>query len=289
MANRPCAAGCGLSHMGTFDDVDLERAEGWSEPPRHGRRGPLLAAGIAVLLLAALAGWWWWPREPAAESSSATQAESPPPPPAGSRASAEALPGLNELDPLIRELVASLTSSNLLTRWLATDDLARQIAALVGGAARSEVPLRLLEPLRPSGRFVVAQRGGRTVVDEATYRRSEPLASVIASLDPAAVASVYRRIAPRLEDAYAELGEDDRTFDLALREALEQLIDTPVPKGQIEVQGRAGIYFYADPDLESLTPAQKLLLRTGPDNMRRVQEQLRAFRAELDKVDPPTS
>ena len=40
-------------------------------------------------------------------------------------------------------------------------------------------------------------------------------------------------------------------------------------------------YQYADPELESLSAAQKQLLRMGPDNMRRIQTTLRALRREL--------
>jgi hypothetical protein len=142
--------------------------------------------------------------------------------------------------------------------------------------------LRLLAPLRPGGAFQAEQRQGRTVIAETTYRRATPLVDVIAGLDAAAVARVYRTLSPRLEDAYAELADDDRTFDVALREALDQLVATPVGERAPEVVGRAGIYFFSDPKLEALTPAQKLLLRTGPDNARKLQAQLRAIRAQLD-------
>ena len=41
-------------------------------------------------------------------------------------------------------------------------------------------------------------------------------------------------------------------------------------------------YHYADPRLEALQPAQKQLLRMGPENAERVQDQLRRLATALD-------
>jgi len=273
--------------MNAFDDVELDRPQGLGPSPRP-RQSRAAAVGVLVALVAAVGlGWWWWSRSsrpaPAAAALSARATSAPAPAPA---AAPPTLPPLDALDPVVRELISSITTSPLLAGWLATTNLARQVVALVGGAAGAEVPLRLLGPLRPGGSFAVESRQGRTVVADATFRRATPLVDVIAGLDAAALARVYRTLSPRLEDAYAELADDDRSFEVALREALDQLVATPVGD-RVEVVGRAGTYFFADPRLEALTPAQKLLLRTGPDNARKLQAQLRALRAELDR--PPAS
>jgi hypothetical protein len=66
-----------------------------------------------------------------------------------------------------------------------------------------------------------------------------------------------------------------------LREGLRQLSETPIPDGPVAVTARGGVYEFADPRLEALSPAQRLLLRSGPDNARRVQTQLAAIAAAL--------
>ena len=60
--------------------------------------------------------------------------------------------------------------------------------------------------------------------------------------------------------------------------------ETPIPDGPVAVTARGGVYGFADPRLEALSPAQKLLLRSGPDNARRVQTQLSAIAAALGAV-----
>jgi hypothetical protein len=42
------------------------------------------------------------------------------------------------------------------------------------------------------------------------------------------------------------------------------------------------VYELVDPRLEALSPAQKLLLRMGPANARKVQEKLRELGSALD-------
>jgi hypothetical protein len=139
----------------------------------------------------------------------------------------------------------------------------------------------LLAPLRPTGIFSVVEHQGRARIAPASYARYDALASAIAALDPATVVRVYRTLAPRLEDAHDELGEGEGTFDDALRDGLKRLSETPIPEGPIAVTPHGGVYAFADPTLEALSPAQKLLLRSGPANARRVQAQLAAIAAAL--------
>lgn len=267
--------------MGTFDDIDLERTETWAPPPR--RRKAALVGGVLVVALGAAA--WWWTREPAEPDAPVTGEAAAEAPAEVARPGVPAettLPPLDALDPAVRELIGGLTASPLVARWLATSDLARQIAAVTAGAAAGRLPLRLLAPLRPSGQFAVAERGGRTVIAPQSFARYDAAAAVIAGLDAGAAAHVYRTLAPRLEQAHAELGEQGRGFDGDLRGVLARLVDTPVPDGPIEVVPRGGVYAYADPRLEALTPAQKLLVRSGPANARRIQTWLRELLTALD-------
>lgn len=272
--------------MGLFDDIDLERTESWSPPPpRASRRGSIAGAAIAVVLVVAALAWWMLARpapSPQMERLASSVTAAPPSVPVAPVTPTKTeLPALDALDPVLRALILELTASPLLAKWLGTENLARQIAALVEGAAGGGLPLRFLAPLRPSGAFSVVERGGRTTIAPASYARYDAMAEAIAALDPVSVVRVYRRLAPRLDDAHAELGEGARTFDAALGDGLRRLAETPIPDGPVAVTIRGGVYGFADPRLEALSPAQKLLLRSGPSNARRVQAQLAAIAAAL--------
>ena len=169
--------------MGAFDDINLERTELWSTPPpRTGRLRAIVAGVIAIALVVAGLAWWMRTRPaPSADlermASSVTPAPRPAPGAAATPARTE-LPPLDELDPVVSRLIGEVTSSPLLSKWLATGNLARQMAALVEGAAGGSLPLRFLAPLRPTGTFSVVERPGRTTIAPASYARYDAMADV---------------------------------------------------------------------------------------------------------------
>ena len=119
--------------------------------------------------------------------------------------------------------------------WLATDHLAEQFTAIVQGVAEGKAPSRMLARFRPSTPFAVTERGGQTVIDPRSFARFDGIADTVTSLDAAASARAYRTLAPRLNEAYAQLGITDSTLDAALEHAIIRLVKTPVPDGDIAV------------------------------------------------------
>ncbi len=273
--------------MSALDDLDL----GYSHPP--GTPGPgrnshvaKIVLALSVVLVAALLAAFWVHRVNQTQS-----ATTPPPGPTASarKAPPEALgagpagplPPLAEFDGYVRDAVGRLSSAKAVATWLSSDDLAQQFTSVVQGVSEGHAPMRQLARLRPSSPFNVVERNGRMVIDPASYHRYDGIADAVASLDPIACSRVYGTLKPRLEEAYAQLGIDGSSLDAAVEKAIASLLRTPVPSGDIAVQPHGGLYAYADPGLEALTPAQKLLLRTGPDNARRIQARLREIAVAL--------
>ncbi len=106
---------------------------------------------------------------------------------------------------------------------------------------------------------------------------SLPSVSIAASVDATAVARAYATIKPRLEETYRKMGHPDANFDDVVALALGNLIDTPIPEQPPAItQTAQGLNFvFVDRQLESLRPAQKQLLRMGPEHQRTVQDKLR--------------
>jgi hypothetical protein len=100
-------------------------------------------------------------------------------------------------------------------------------------------------------------------------------------MDSRGLARLYRKLEPLLDEAYRDLGYPDGRFREPLAAAIRSLLATPVPPERVALAPAVESYRYADPRFEQLTPAQKLLLRMGQRNVRRVQAKLRELAAAL--------
>ncbi|MGJ8674717.1 MAG: DUF3014 domain-containing protein, partial [Pseudoalteromonas sp.] len=71
------------------------------------------------------------------------------------------------------------------------------------------------------------------------------------------------------------------TFDAALLKAIDELLDTPIVPLPIEVYSDSVMFKFKDEKLESLSAPQKQLIRTGPENTRRIKDVLRNLQDAL--------
>lgn len=269
--------------------ADLGEYRYQSTSPRLGASAPYGRSRTlwVVLLLAIVAGlgaagvYLWKSRHAAAPAQAGGPATGPaateaPRSPLGTTAEAIEVPPLPESDPVVRQLVQLMSSHPQVAAWLATDGLIRNFTVVVGNIADGRTPAQQLSVLKPRGPFLTRREADGLHLDPASYARYDPLANAVASIDPQAAARVYTTLKPRLEEAHRELGATD-PFDRTLEEAIVRLVTTPTAiDSRLELKGAEG-YRYADPRLESMTDAQKLLLRMGPANARKVQEKLKAI------------
>jgi hypothetical protein len=267
-------------------DADFQTTRPYVPPPRRSRGGWVW---VAVLGVAIAAGFYYFVhrRPPAPGPAAAKDAARETPPPAaapralGAQGEAIALPPLDETDPIVRERVRALSSDLTIAKWLTTENLLRNVARLVQAIAEDRSVAGQVAILRPAQPFSVQHANGRLIIDPRSYHRYDAIATAVASLDAHGSAGLYSTFRPRLADAYVELGFPDTPFDSTLEDALVTLAGTPVPDGPIEVVPRGGTYAFADARLEALSPAQKQLLRMGPENARAVKAKLREIAIAL--------
>ena len=106
-------------------------------------------------------------------------------------------------------------------------------------------------------------------------------------MDARESAELYRRLLPLFREAYQELGFTEQDWEEVLARAVRNLVSVEVPEGPLEVREHVGRYLYLDRSLESLTPAEKHLLRMGPENARRVQSKVREIAGYLELPPVP--
>ena len=273
--------------MTDLPDFELRRTT--DEPPLDTpppRRSAGIWITVAVLVVAMCAagyvGFVW--RQPAAPAIRANQtpvaAGSPASPPLGGKGDSMTLPPLDASDTLVRTLVQGLTESAAVMAWLPTNGLIRNFTVVVANIAEGSTPAKQLKILKPAAPFRILSRDGNTTIDPRSYDRYATIADAVASVDPAGAARLYATLKPRIEDAQRDLGSAE-PFDRTLERAIVALLSTPAIDGSERLKAKGIGYRYADDRLESLTPAQKQLLRIGPRNVRVVKTRLRDIAVAL--------
>jgi len=266
------------------------------------RRTLLRVAAVLLLCLLAIGAWWLWLREPPAPPApppivkrvtpphervvpappkpapQPTPAPEPAPPP-------PPLPKLDESDSEVRGMVKALTSRRELASWLVSDDLIRRFVTSVDNIGEGKSPREQLDSMWPKQSFKTEERELVIHPAPSTYTRYDLITDVFVSIDTPATVALYRDLQPLIEEAYADLGYPDKSFDAALTSAFQELLRTPVLVGDPTLVPSVLSFDYADPELEGLSAAQKQLLRMGPTNAPQVQRKLREFAKALGIAD----
>ena len=280
--------------MTDLGDLKLERSEEAPirvPPPRSANYG-VWAAALAVVVVVAAGAWYITSRKQPSSPptttavSPAPQATVPERPEAPLVQAADInLPPLPQTDPIVRELVARLSSHPTVAAWLATKGLVANFTQVTLAIAEGRAPAQLLRPIAPRGQFRTTRSRDGLFVDPRSYERYNPHAEAIAALDPAGTASLYLTLKPRIADAYKELGFPEGDFDRVLERAIGVLLQTPTLDESAMLVPKGVTYAYVDPIIQSLPAAQKQLLRLGPRNGQIIRGKLEEI-ATLLKLHP---
>lgn len=293
-----------MADLDDLDDLDLghdQQAEPPPAPPRDGLPlGPIALVVVLVAAIAVIGGLAFRKSPPPPPSPTTSSAAAPTPPdatpsPSPSGASPgvvplpSGLPTLDASDSFVRELAKGLSTHAQLALWLAAHDLVRTLTVVVENVANGQTPRVHLGFLSPKEPFAVLRKQGRVVIDPRSYARYDDLVDGFASLDTEGCATLYRRLEPLFDAAYRDLGYPAGGFRSGMGRALAMLEAAPALDGDVgvsTVKRARVVYEYEDRRVESLTAAQKQLVRLGPRNVRKVQAKLRALRNALDVRAP---
>jgi hypothetical protein len=274
---------------------------------RRGRGTRVLAAAVFVLAGAAL-GWYWWPHD-----------DPPPAPVLAPRPAVPDAPAPAEvLEPAVKyplpaasqaavprqgvgAAITGLVGQGAAAAFLLLDDFPRRFVATVDNLGREHAPPAAWPVLPTPGRFTAGTGDGGTVLVAENVARYAPFVAFVDSVDAATAAALYRQLYPHFQQAYRDLGFGERYFNDRLVQVIDLLVATPQPSGPVrlvlpEVKGPVPLrepwlhYEFADPQLQSLSAGQKILLRVGPAHAQRLKAKLAQFRAQLVQggASPPT-
>jgi hypothetical protein len=199
------------------------------------------------------------------------------------------LPPLEQADDFVKERIAELLGAKTVKTYLRSENLVRRVAATVDNLARALAPPSRW-PIHPTpGRFTVESGRDGSVIGAANAARYAPFVALVESVDTGRAVALYQRLYPLFQRAYESLGYPGKYFNDRLVAVIDLLLATPEPSGALKVelpdiQGPLKLtrpwvlYRFSDPALEGLSSGQKILVRVGRENEKRLKSKLAEFR-----------
>lgn len=208
------------------------------------------------------------------------------------------LPPLNQSDTPLREDIALLPANNrqqqaLLELVTPREVLRKLVIAVENGAAGK---LSLQHPvIQPPGGAVQVR-----VINEAkehreyellqqNYDRFNTYVELLDTVDNQDLLQMLKIYQPLVNEAYAELGVRDHTFNQRLVEMIDVVLATPELETTPILTRQSVQYKFKDPQLEQLPELQKLMIRMGPENAAKVKTKLTALRRSLARDIKPAA
>lgn len=192
---------------------------------------------------------------------------------------AEPLPQLDESDEEISAAINQLTD---VTELFLFKSFIRHFVVTIDNMTNQKIPQRYVFNQRVPDKFAVIKLDeDSALLDSKNFKRYEKFVDLAESIDTRKLVAHYVRFYPLFQEAYEELGYPDRYFNDRLIEVMDHLLAAPEIKGPIKLLRPKVFYQFADPELEALSAGQKIFVRIGVENARRVKSKLRELRVIL--------
>jgi hypothetical protein len=204
------------------------------------------------------------------------------------------LPMLMESDPVVLDTLEGMIGEAAVMQYLVNDNLISRMVATVVTMGGRQIPGVVQVVQGPESDFEATvndqaepirnQEGDEIpqfVVDPANYRRYTPYVELLEAVDTATLVENFDRHYSLFQQAYRQMGYADGEFSERLLAVIDEMLATPEVTDPVNLVKPEAYFLYTNPDLESRTAAQKILLRMGPENASRVKLKLSEIRTAL--------
>ena len=192
------------------------------------------------------------------------------------------LPTLTDSDTFVFETLQTLQNGMALVNALAEDQIVRKFVVFVENISRGEFPQTGL-PYKGLGQEMPVSEidDNLFVMDQVAHSRFDQVVSTFVETDTDSAVIIYQMLSPLFQQAYAEIGFRNVSFDETLRAAINNVLRTTNMEGPYQLVKPSVMYLYADSSVENLAEVHKQLLRIGPDNTSALKAKLREFLTKL--------
>lgn len=167
------------------------------------------------------------------------------------------------------------TSENL-KEWFLTKNVINKFIIIVNDLSQNQMLYKHRTFIKPPGKIVVKMDSKGLYLAKQSYSRFNPLANAIEAIDVQTGLDLYIVFKPLFEKVYKEFSYPAQyRLDDIFMKAAANVIEAPIVTNRIALVKHTISYKYADKKLESLNDVEKLMIRMGPENTKKIQAKLR--------------
>ena len=191
------------------------------------------------------------------------------------------LPKLESTDHFMSNALASLVNNKALMNIFSSDQLIHNIVVTIDNLPRKRVSMRVMPIKKAPGKFVPMESEEATFISPKNHNRYTPYMQFAEAIDPKQLVDLYVQLYPLFQETYEEIGYPNQYFNDRLMIVLDHLLAAPEIEEPVQLVRPKFYYQYADPDHESHSIGQRILMRIGRDNEQIIKAKLQGIKQEL--------
>ncbi len=194
------------------------------------------------------------------------------------------LPSLDHSDDSFKESVENVSPG--LIPWFNIKDVIRKYIILINDLSQNQILFKHRNFLNIPQKIVVKKDRLGLYLAKESYNRFDHFANAISSIDANKGVRLYLTFRPLFKQIYNEFSypPEYRLEDIFLK-AAANVIHAPSIETRIALIKYPNRYKFADNNLELLNNVEKLMLRMGPKNTKKIQRKLRQLIEAFTKLD----
>ncbi|HEY9052255.1 MAG TPA: DUF3014 domain-containing protein, partial [Gammaproteobacteria bacterium] len=248
-------------------------------------KSTVVVVSSIVLLAGGAAGYWYWQNQqpdidyaqieaPIQKSVPAAPVEEAAPafplkldiPPQPAQPPLPPLPALEQSDSFVLETLNTLLSDPALVKIFISDKLIEKFVASIDNLPSKSLPVKVMPIKTTGGSMITTGSESDLTISPKNAERYVPYIKVLNAADTKQLVQLYIRLYPLLQLAYEDLGYPDKYFNDRLIEVIDHLLDAPDVTGPVKLVQPKVVYKFADPELETRSIGQRIMIRIGSQN-----------------------
>ncbi len=188
---------------------------------------------------------------------------------------------LDQGDAYLKARLPQLTDQHQLLQIFVLEHFIQKLVLVIDQLPNKHINRQHLPVRPPSPGFVISGSGEKLFIGKKNAARYKPYIELAEAIPDRALLRLYRGLYPLFQKAYRETGHPRGHFNDRLIQVIDHLLQAPEPADPIALVPHVQRYKYADESLESLSAGQKILLRMGNENSRRIKAKLLSLQQGL--------